>query len=94
MKMSIEDRRYVFGRWLGQRREAAHLTQKGLAERLGTTTLLIELTETGHNCMPPSLYEKWRRYVDVDPPDFYKRMLWVVSPPILSGLYPEERPQW
>jgi hypothetical protein len=34
-----------------------------LAERLGTTTLLIELIETGHSNMPPMLYDKWRRWL-------------------------------
>jgi hypothetical protein len=56
--------------------------------------LLIEFFETGHSNMPPMLYERWRGLCKVSAKEFYTRMLWVLTPAVVRGLFPEDPLAW
>lgn len=69
------------GRWLRDLREAAGLSQRQLAERVGAEyyTFISQL-ETGRGRIPPDRYRDWAAAFDADPRDFVRELLRYYDP--------------
>jgi transcriptional regulator with XRE-family HTH domain len=79
------------GRWLKERREAAGLTQRQLAERTGVDyyTFISQL-ENGRGRIPPDKYRIWARALRMDPRDFVLALLPYYDPITYEILYPSD----
>jgi hypothetical protein len=75
------DLRRQGGRWLRERREAARLSQRQLAERVGVEyyTFVSQL-EAGHGRISPRRYRDWAMALSLDPGDFVTELLRYYDP--------------
>jgi transcriptional regulator with XRE-family HTH domain len=79
------------GLWLKEKREAAGLSQRGIAQKVGIEFYtFISQIESGRGRVPPERYEAYAEAVNVDPKEFTKTMLRYNEPLIYGLLYPEE----
>jgi transcriptional regulator with XRE-family HTH domain len=69
------------GRWLRDMREAAGLSQRQMAERVGAEyyTFISQL-ETGRGRIPPDRYRDWAMALGVEPRDFVREILRYYDP--------------
>lgn len=69
------------GRWLRERREAAGLSQRQLAERVGADyyTFISQL-ETGRGRIPPDRYVAWAKALEMDPKVFVRMVMRFYDP--------------
>ncbi len=75
------------GYWLKKKRQAAALTQKDLANRLGLDYYtFISQIESGHARVPSSLFLAWAEALTVDGPEFARTMLEFYDPHAYQAL--------
>jgi transcriptional regulator with XRE-family HTH domain len=69
------------GLWLKSLREAKGLSQRNLAELIGTDyyTFISQL-ETGRGRIPPDRYVAWAKALELDPKDFVKNLMKFYDP--------------
>lgn len=69
------------GRWLREMREAAGMSQRQLAERVGAEyyTFISQL-ETGRGRIPPDRYRDWAAALDAEPRAFVRELLRYYDP--------------
>jgi transcriptional regulator with XRE-family HTH domain len=78
------------GRWLKARREAAGLTQKDLAERVGSVyNTFISQIELGVGRIAPERYQEWCEALDVEPKVFALQMIKAYEPEAYRMLFIE-----
>jgi transcriptional regulator with XRE-family HTH domain len=84
------DLRRAAGRWLKERREAHGLSQRQLAERVGTEyyTFISQL-ETGRGRIPPDKYRIWAEALGMGPREFVLALLPFYDPVTYEILFPE-----
>ena len=77
----VQELRREAGRWLKQLREAAGLSQRDLAARVGADyyTFISQL-ETGRGRIPPDRYEAWAEALEVEPRAFVTEILRFYDP--------------
>jgi len=77
----VQELRREAGRWLKQQREAAGLSQRDLAARVGAEyyTFISQL-ETGRGRIPPDRYEAWALALGIDPKAFVTEILRFYDP--------------
>ncbi len=77
----VQELRREAGRWLKQQREAAGLSQRDLAARVGADyyTFISQL-ETGRGRIPPDRYEVWAQALEIEPRAFVTEMLRYYDP--------------
>ena len=77
----VQELRREAGRWLKQQREAAGLSQRDLAARVGADyyTFISQL-ETGRGRIPPDRYEVWAKALEIDPRAFVTGILRYYDP--------------
>lgn len=76
-----QDLRLQAGNWLRTTREAAGLSQRELAEKVGALYYtFISQIESGKGRIPPERYESWAEALGVDSRDFAIRMLSFYEP--------------
>jgi transcriptional regulator with XRE-family HTH domain len=82
----VQDLRRDGGRWLKEQRERAGMSQRQLAERVGTEyyTFISQL-ETGRGRIPPDRYLEWARVLGM-PPCIFVRELLRFYDPITHGI--------
>ena len=75
------DLRRKGGRWLRERREAARLSQRQLAERVGVEyyTFVSQL-ESGHGRIAPARYRDWAAALGLEPDAFVTELLQYYDP--------------
>ncbi|WP_406857260.1 helix-turn-helix transcriptional regulator [Alsobacter sp. KACC 23698] len=78
------------GRWLKEQRERAGLSQRQLAEAVGTEyyTFISQL-ETGRGRIPPDRYRAWANALNMDPRDFVVALLPYYDPITYEILFDE-----
>ena len=83
-----QDLRQQAGSWLRELREAAGLSQRELAARVGTEyyTFISQL-ETGRGRLPPDKYRVWAEAVNLAPYDFVKRLMGYYDPVTYGVLF-------
>jgi transcriptional regulator with XRE-family HTH domain len=79
------------GRWLKEQREAAGLSQRQLAECVGTEyyTFVSQL-ETGRGRIPPDKYRVWASALRIEPRDFVLALLPYYDPLTYEILFERE----
>lgn len=78
---SSKDLRFQAGVWLKARREAAGLSQRDVAERVGVLYYtFVSQIEIGRGRIPSERYEAWARALGLAPRDFAKTMLSFYEP--------------
>jgi transcriptional regulator with XRE-family HTH domain len=77
------------GRWLRERREAQGLSQRQLAEKVGTEyyTFISQL-ETGRGRIPPDKFRVWARALGMDAREFVLELLPFYDPITYGILFP------
>lgn len=77
----VQELRREAGRWLKQQREAAGLSQRDLAARVGADyyTFISQL-ETGRGRIPPDRYESWALALGLEPKAFVTEILRFYDP--------------
>ncbi len=77
----VQELRREAGRWLKHQREAAGLSQRDLAARVGAEyyTFISQL-ETGRGRIPPDRYESWALALGIEPKVFVKEILRFYDP--------------
>jgi transcriptional regulator with XRE-family HTH domain len=80
------------GRWLRDRREAQGLSQRQLAEKVGTDyyTFISQL-ETGRGRIPPDKYRIWAEALGLNPREFVFALLPFYDPVTYEILFSETR---
>jgi DNA-binding XRE family transcriptional regulator len=69
------------GRWLKELRESRHLSQRGLADRVGAEYYtFISQIEAGRGRIPPDRYEAWAAALGVEPTAFVQTLLRYYDP--------------
>lgn len=85
--MQREERAEV-GRWLKARREEAGLTQKDLAEKVGSVyNTFVSQIELGVGRIPPERYLEWCVALDVEPKIFALQMIKANEPEAYRMLF-------
>ena len=86
----VQELRREGGRWLKQCREAAGLSQRQLAERVGAEyyTFISQL-ETGRGRVPPDRYHVWAEALQVPPKEFVQQVLRFYDPTTYGILFDE-----
>ncbi|WP_281979000.1 helix-turn-helix domain-containing protein [Pseudorhizobium flavum] len=80
--------RVEVGRWLKERREAAGLTQKELASRVGFVyNTFISQIELGVGRIAPERYQEWCEALDVEPKIFALQMIKAYEPEAYRMLF-------
>jgi len=75
------ENRVDIGRWLKQQREAAGLTQRELAARVGSLYYTyISQVENGQGKIIPERWEAWARALSIHPRVFSMKMLEAYEP--------------
>jgi transcriptional regulator with XRE-family HTH domain len=84
----VQDLRREGGRWLKAMREAAGLSQRELAAKVGADyyTFISQL-ETGRGRIPPDRYLDWARALAVPDKEFVKRVMQFYDPITYSILF-------
>jgi transcriptional regulator with XRE-family HTH domain len=77
----VQDLRRGGGRWLRAQRERVGLSQRQLAERVGTEyyTFISQL-ETGRGRIPPDRYLVWADALKMSPQDFVQAIMRFYDP--------------
>jgi transcriptional regulator with XRE-family HTH domain len=77
----VQDLRREGGRWLKAMREAAGLSQRELAAKVGADyyTFISQL-ETGRGRIPPDRYVDWARALGVPDKEFVKQVMQFYDP--------------
>lgn len=77
----VQDLRREGGRWLRERREAAHLSQRDLAAKVGADyyTFISQL-ENGRGRVPPDRYRVWAEALGLDVRDFVRALMRYYDP--------------
>jgi transcriptional regulator with XRE-family HTH domain len=77
----VQDLRREGGRWLKERREAAGLSQRQLAAKVGADyyTFISQL-ETGRGRIPPDRYTDWAKALGLSDKDFVREVLRFYDP--------------
>jgi transcriptional regulator with XRE-family HTH domain len=77
----VQDLRREGGRWLKERREAAGLSQRQLAAKVGADyyTFISQL-ETGRGRIPPDRYTDWAGALGMPDKDFVREILRFYDP--------------
>lgn len=81
------------GAWLKSLREARGLSQRKLADLIGTDyyTFISQL-ETGRGRIPPDRYVAWAEALGVEPREFVKNVLQFYDPITYEILFGHEKP--
>ena len=81
------------GAWLKSLREARGLSQRKLADLIGTDyyTFISQL-ETGRGRIPPDRYVAWADALGVEPREFVKNVLQFYDPITYEILFGHEKP--
>ena len=84
----VQDLRKEGGRWLKDLREAAGLSQRQLAAKVGADyyTFISQL-ETGRGRIPPDRYVDWAQALEVDPKVFVTGLMRYYDPITYSVLF-------
>jgi len=87
----VQDLRREGGRWLKERREAAGLSQRQLAAKVGADyyTFISQL-ETGRGRIPPDRYRDWALALEVQEKVFVRELLRFYDPITYEILFSEE----
>lgn len=85
----VQDLRREAGRWLKERREAAGLSQRQLAAKVGAEyyTFISQL-ETGRGRIPPDRYRDWAEALGVPPAEFVRSIMKYYDPITHDILFP------
>jgi transcriptional regulator with XRE-family HTH domain len=88
----VDALRMAAGIWLKERREAAGLTQRDLANALQFDyyTFISQL-ENGRGKIPPAKYRDWAQAVGMDERVFMKKLLSFYDPVTYGILFGEEK---
>lgn len=85
------DLRKEAGRWLRQQREAKGLTQRDLAERVGSFYYtFVSQIESGRGKIPPERYADWAEGLEINPRVFAIRMLSFYEPATYKLIFGDE----
>ena len=86
----VQDLRREGGRWLKEQREAAGLSQRQLASKVGADyyTFISQL-ETGRGRIPPDRYRDWAAALGVPPQPFVRSLLRFYDPITFDILFSE-----
>jgi len=89
----VQDLRREGGRWLKALRDAAGLSQRQLAEKVGADyyTFISQL-ETGRGRIPPDRYRDWAKALGVRDKDFVRDVLKYYDPITYDILFAEDAP--
>ena len=81
------------GRWLKQRRESVGLSQRQLADLVGTDyyTFVSQL-ETGRGRIPPDKYSVWAKALELDTREFVLVLLPFYDPITFDILFGNKQP--
>lgn len=83
-----QELRRAAGRWLRSLREARKLSQRELAERIGTENhSFISQLEAGRCRIPPDRYRAWATALDLPPAEFVRDLLQFYDPITYSILF-------
>jgi len=84
----VQDLRREGGRWLKELREAAGLSQRELAAKVGAEyyTFISQL-ETGRGRIPPDRYQLWALALGVPPRQFVQELMRYYDPLTHSILF-------
>lgn len=84
----VQDLRREGGKWLRDLREAAGLSQRQLATKVGADyyTFISQL-ETGRGRIPPDRYRTWAEALGVDQRDFVRELLRFYDPIVHEILF-------
>ncbi|MCK5908937.1 MAG: helix-turn-helix transcriptional regulator [Caulobacter sp.] len=87
----VQDLRREGGRWLKEAREAAGLSQRQLAAKVGADyyTFISQL-ETGRGRIPPDRYRDWARALNVPERTFVRELMRFYDPITYDILFNEE----
>ena len=81
------------GAWLKSLREARGLSQRKLADLIGTDYYtFISQVETGRGRIPPDRYVAWAEALGVEPREFVKNVLQFYDPITYEILFGHEKP--
>ena len=82
------------GSWLKEKREAAGLSQRDIAARVGIEYYtFISQIEAGRGRVPPERYEAYALGLGVDPREFTMTMLRYNEPIVYDLLFKDQAPQ-
>ncbi len=89
----VQDLRREGGRWLKDMREAAGLSQRQLAAKVGADyyTFISQL-ETGRGRLPPDRYSAWARALGMPEKTFVREILRFYDPITFGILFGEADP--
>lgn len=77
----VLDLRRKGGRWLREQREAARLSQRQLAERVGVEYYtFVSQVEAGHGRISPRRYRDWAAALGINPEIFVTELLRYYDP--------------
>jgi transcriptional regulator with XRE-family HTH domain len=87
----VQDLRREGGRWLKEQREAAGLSQRQLAAKVGADyyTFISQL-ETGRGRIPPDRYRDWALALEVPEKTFVRELLRFYDPITYEILFSDE----
>lgn len=87
----VQDLRREGGRWLKEAREAAGLSQRQLAAKVGADyyTFISQL-ETGRGRIPPDRYRDWAQALNVPERTFVRELMRFYDPITYDILFNEE----
>jgi transcriptional regulator with XRE-family HTH domain len=85
LQAEVEDQRRELrlqaGAWLKAQREGSGLSQRDLAERVGSVYYtFVSQIESGRGRIPPERYEAWARALSIEPRLFAMKMLGFYEP--------------
>lgn len=79
------------GAWLKQCREAAGLSQRDFAEKVGVGYYtFISQIESGRGRIPPERYQDWASALQLEPRDFVRQLLSFYEPITYAILFKDE----
>jgi len=78
---AVQELRREGGRWLKEQRERAGLSQRQLADLVGTEyyTFISQL-ETGRGRIPPDRYLVWAKALNIEPREFVRKVMYYYDP--------------
>jgi transcriptional regulator with XRE-family HTH domain len=85
LQAEVEDQRRELrlqaGAWLKVQRESSGLSQRELAEQVGSVYYtFVSQIESGRGRIPPERYEAWARALSIEPRSFAMKMLGFYEP--------------
>ena len=89
---AVQTLRREGGRWLRSKREAAGLSQRQLAGKVGSEYYtFISQIEAGRGRIAPDRYQDWAGALGLDPRIFVTELMRFYDPVTFSILFPETR---